>query len=56
MQFQKPTTKPTRYMVAKAKDLIETRKVKEADYVAKFRRGYKTAARKAYRIARKDGR
>jgi hypothetical protein len=55
MRFQKPTQEPTRYMVEKAKELI-ARNVTEADYVAKYRRGFKTAARKAYRIAAKEQR
>ena len=54
MRFQKPTTKPTTYMIAKAKELIATWNETEAGFVDKFRRGYKTAARKAYRIARKE--
>jgi|HubBroStandDraft_4_1064222.scaffolds.fasta_scaffold113668_2 hypothetical protein len=55
MRFQQATQKPTRYMITKAKELI-ARNVTEADYVAKYRRGFKTAARKAYRIAAKEQR
>ncbi len=51
--FQKPTTKPTGYMIAKATELIATRNETEDGFVSKFRRGYKTAARKAYRIAQR---